>query len=324
MAPFSVSVDRPTVNWQDLLPKRPLSGCYTVKIVPELPEVETVKRGLQPTVEGRRFTYVETRRGDLRIPFPEDFENRLTGRRVERLWRRAKYIMADLDGGETLVIHLGMSGRITVYGKDAVRGPGAFHYQMAGGEIGRGKHDHVVFDTDAPARIVFTDHRRFGLMTIVETASLESHKLFKGLGVEPLSKQFDAEYLKEALKNKKTPIKSALLDQRVIAGLGNIYVCEALWRSRISPKRQAAKVKAPQFDVLAPAIKEVLQEAVRAGGSSLRDHRQTNGELGYFQKVFAAYDREGEPCMRRDCHGRIKRVVQSGRSTFYCPTCQVC
>ena len=292
-------------------------------IVPELPEVETVKRGLQPTLEGHKFTYVETRRGDLRIAFPEDFENRLTGRRIERLWRRAKYIMADLDGGETLVIHLGMSGRITVYSKGNGRGLGAFHYEMACDEIGRGKHDHVVFDTDAPARIVFTDHRRFGLMTIVQTALLESHKLFKGLGVEPLSKQFDAEYLKEAMRNKKTPIKSALLDQRVIAGLGNIYVCEALWRSRISPKRQAGKVKAVQFDVLAPAIKAVLQEAVRAGGSSLRDHRQTNGELGHFQKVFAAYDREGEPCMRRGCHGTIKRIVQSGRSTFYCPTCQV-
>jgi formamidopyrimidine-DNA glycosylase len=292
-------------------------------IVPELPEVETVKRGLQPTVEGRKFTYVETRRGDLRIPFPEDFENRLTGRRVQRLWRRAKYIMADLDGGETLVIHLGMSGRITVYTKGNGSRFGAFHYETAGVEIGRGKHDHVVFDTDAPARIVFTDHRRFGLMTIVETASLESHKLFKGLGVEPLSKHFDAEYLKEVMRDKRTPVKSALLDQRVIAGLGNIYVCEALWRSRISPKRQAAKVKAVQLDVLAPAIKAVLQEAVRAGGSSLRDHRQTNGELGYFQKSFAAYDREGEPCMRRGCHGTIKRIVQSGRSTFYCPTCQV-
>jgi formamidopyrimidine-DNA glycosylase len=276
--------------------------------VPELPEVETVKRGLQPTVEGYRFIYVETRRSDLRIPFPEDFENRLTGRRVQRLWRRAKYIMADLDGGETLVIHLGMSGRMTVY---------------TTGEIGHGKHDHVVFATDAPARIVFTDHRRFGLLTIVETASLESHKLFRGLGVEPLSKQFDAQYLKEALRNKKTPIKSALLDQRVIAGLGNIYVCEALWRSRISPKRQAARVKAAQLDVLAPAIKQVLREAVRAGGSSLRDHRQTNGELGYFQKEFAAYDREGQPCLRRGCQGKIKRIVQSGRSTFYCPACQV-
>ena len=294
-----------------------------METVPELPEVETVKRGLQATVEGRRFIRVETRRGDLRIPFPEDFENRLTGRRVQRLWRRAKYIMADLDGGETLVIHLGMSGRMTVYAKGNGRGLGAFHYEIAGGEIARGKHDHVVFDTDAPARIVFTDHRRFGLMTIVETAALESHKLFKGLGPEPLSRQFDAEYLKEALRSKKTPIKSALLDQRVIAGLGNIYACEALFRSRISPKRQAAKVKAVRLDVLAPAIKRVLQEAIRAGGSSLRDYRQTNGELGYFQKVFAAYDREGEPCMRRGCHGRIKRVVQSGRSTFYCPTCQV-
>src|SRR4029077_17140887 len=172
-------------------------------------------------------------------------------------------------------------------------------------------------------RIVFTDHRRFGLMTIVETQSLESHALFRGLGIEPLSKQFDAKYLKEALRNKKTPIKSALLDQRVIAGLGNIYVCEALWRSRISPKRQAAKVKRVQIDLLAKAIKQVLREAVNAGGSSLRDHRQTNGELGYFQKSFAVYDRQGEPCTRRDCPGTIKRIVQSGRSTFYCPVCQI-
>src|ERR1043166_4006082 len=216
--------------------------------MPELPEVETVKRGLQPTVEGRRLTSVETRRGDLRVPFPEDFESRLTGRRVERLWRRAKYIMADLDGGETLVIHLGMSGRIAVYTKSTGRGLGIFYYDLAGGEAGRGKHDHVVFDNDAPARVLFTDHRRFGLMTIVETAALESHKLFKDLGAEPLSRQFDMEYLKEALKNKKTPIKSPLLDQRVIAGLGNIYVCEALWRSRISPKRQAARVKTAQID----------------------------------------------------------------------------
>jgi formamidopyrimidine-DNA glycosylase len=277
--------------------------------MPELPEVETVRRGLLSALEGHEFTYVETRRADLRIPFPEDFENRLTGRRVQRLWRRAKYIMADLDGGETLVIHLGMSGHITVYQPDA--------------EVGLGKHDHVVFDTDARARIVFTDHRRFGLMTMVETASLESHKLFKDLGVEPLSKQFTAEYLKEALRNKKTPIKSALLDQQVIAGLGNIYVCEALWRSRISPKRQASRVKSIQIDLLVTAIKEVLQEAVRAGGSSLRDHRQTNGDLGYFQKVFAVYDRAAEACTRRDCRGAIKRVVQSGRSTFYCPVCQI-
>jgi len=277
--------------------------------VPELPEVETVKRGLQPVVEGCRFTYVETRRGDLRIAFPEDFENRLTGRRVEKLWRRAKYLMADLDAGETLVIHLGMSGRITVYDKRL--------------EAALGKHDHVVFETDAPARIVFTDHRRFGLMTMVETAGIAVHPLFMALGVEPLSRQFNAAHLKNALKNKKTPIKSALLDQRVIAGLGNIYVCEALWRAGISPKRQAAKVRAAQIEALVPAIKEVLREAVRAGGSSLRDHRQTNGELGYFQKEFAAYDREGEVCLRRNCLGSIKRVVQCGRSTFYCPACQL-
>jgi formamidopyrimidine-DNA glycosylase len=276
--------------------------------MPELPEVETVMRGLQPTVEGRRLTSVETRRLDLRVPFPENFESRLTGRRVQRLWRRAKYIMADLDGGETLVIHLGMSGRIQVY--------------KPRDDIGRGKHDHVVFETDAPARIVFTDHRRFGLMTIVGTRSLESHKLFKDLGIEPLSKQFNADYLRQVLKSKKTPIKSALIDQRVIAGLGNIYACEALWRARISPKRKAARLKAASLDVLARAIKEVLKEAVGAGGSSLRDHRHTNGELGYFQKTFAVYDREGQPCMRRHCVGTIKRIVQGGRSTFYCQSCQ--
>ena len=277
--------------------------------MPELPEVETVKCGLRSTVEGRTFTYVETRRGDLRVPFPDDFANRLTGRRVQRLWRRAKYILADLDAGETLVIHLGMSGRITVYG--------------TGVDVLRGKHDHVIFDTDAPAHIVFTDHRRFGLMTIVETASLESHALFKDLGIEPLSKQFNTANLEKALKGKKTPVKSALLDQRVIAGLGNIYACEALWRARISPRRRAARLKRVEIGLLVPAIKQVLEEAVKAGGSSLRDYRRTNGELGYFQKAFAVYDREREPCLRRGCKGTIKRIVQAGRSTFYCPTCQV-
>jgi formamidopyrimidine-DNA glycosylase len=290
--------------------------------VPELPEVETVIRGLQPTVEGHKFTYVETRRKDLRTPFPPDFENRLTGRRILKLWRRAKYIMAELDGGETLVIHLGMSGRITVYHKGAGRKLGVFHFNPASDEIGRGKHDHVVFDTDTPARIVFTDHRRFGLMTLIKTQSLESHVLFKALGVEPLSKQFDAEYLRDALRNKKTPIKSALLDQRLIAGLGNIYACEALWRARISPKKQAGKLKRIQTEILVQAIKEVLEEAVRAGGSSLRDHRQTNGELGYFQKVFAVYDRGGSRCTKQGCRGTIRRITQSGRSTFYCPLCQ--
>src|ERR1041385_5730778 len=271
--------------------------------MPELPEVETVRAGLAPVLEGHAFTHVEIRRGDLRVPFPNDFVRRLTGRNVTRLWRRAKYLMAELDSGETFVIHLGMSGRIAVFADGKEQKLGTFVYPASPPEAGLGKHDHVVMRTDAPARIVFTDHRRFGLMTLIDTLKLDEHRLFDGLGGEPLSKAFDAAYLARALRGKKTPIKSALLDQRVIAGLGNIYVCEALWRSRISPKRQAARVKAAQIDVLAPAIKKVLQEAVRAGGSSLRDHRQTNGELGYFQKMFAAYDREGQACMRQGCHG---------------------
>jgi formamidopyrimidine-DNA glycosylase len=263
-------------------------------------------------MEGRLLTRVEIRREDLRIPFPVDFQKRLMGRRILRLWRRAKYILADLDENETLVIHLGMSGRIHVARVELNSAPAA----------SLGKHDHVVFETDSPARIVFTDHRRFGLMTLVDTASIESHKLFKDLGLEPLSNGFDAAHLRRALKGKKTPIKSALLDQRVIAGLGNIYVCEALWRARISPKRRAARVSNGQIGLLTPAIQSVLNEAILAGGSSLRDHRRTNGELGYFQKKFAVYDREGEACMRPDCSGVIRRIVQSGRSSFYCPACQ--
>jgi formamidopyrimidine-DNA glycosylase len=272
--------------------------------MPELPEVETVRTGLSPVLEGRKFVTVETRRGDLRVPFPKDFAKRLTGRRVLRLWRRAKYLLADLDGGETLVIHLGMSGRMSV------------------GAEGRGKHDHVVMETDAPARIVFTDHRRFGLMAFVDTAKLGEDKLFKGLGVEPLSDAFDAAYLARALKGKKTPIKSALLDQRVIAGLGNIYVCEALFRAGISPKRLAAKVQKAALAPLVSAIKTVLKQAIKAGGSSLRDYRKADGELGYFQHHFAVYDRAGEPCPKKGCGGTVKRIVQAGRSSFYCPKCQ--
>jgi formamidopyrimidine-DNA glycosylase len=270
--------------------------------MPELPEVETVRMGLLPVLEGHKFTKVELRRGDLRVAFPKDFAKRLTGRRVVRLWRRAKYLLAELDRGETLVIHLGMSGRLSI------------------GAEGKGKHDHVVMETDAPARIVFTDHRRFGLMTLVDTAKLDADKLFKGLGVEPLSGDFDAGYLARVLKGKKTPIKSALLDQRVIAGLGNIYVCEALFRAGISPKRLAAKVKA--VEPLVAAIKTVLREAIKAGGSSLRDYKKADGELGYFQHHFAVYDRAGEPCPKKGCGGTIKRLVQSGRSTFYCSKCQ--
>ncbi len=271
---------------------------------------------------GYRFVFVQTRRNDLRIPFPENFEKRLTGRRVNRLWRRAKYILADLDGGETLVIHLGMSGRIAVYRNGEISHPGSFYFQSSENEIAPGKHDHVVFNTDAPAHIVFTDHRRFGLMTLVDTATIDSHKLFRGLGIEPLSDEFDAAHLQRALKGKQTPVKSALLDQRVVAGLGNIYVCEALWRAGISPRRRAARVTSKQIALLAPSIRAVLEEAVRLGGSSLRDHRRTNGELGEFQKTFAVYDRGGEPCLSEGCAGIVRRIPQGGRSSFYCPVCQ--
>jgi len=299
--------------------------------MPELPEVETVRMGLLPVMEGHRFTHVETRRGDLRVPFPNDFAGRLTGRRVTRLWRRAKYILGDLDDGETLVIHLGMSGRMSVHVAGAAKKLGTYVHDLGDATIGTDKHDHVVMDTDAPARIVFNDHRRFGLMLLIETAHLNEHKLFEGLGIEPLSADFDTAFLAAALKEKKTPIKSALLDQRVIAGLGNIYVCEALFRAGISPKRLAGKVRANQIALLVPAIKTVLREAIKAGGSSLRDHKRTDGELGMFQHNFAVYGREGEPCPgpasssgapTEKCKGTIRRIVQAGRSTFYCPKCQ--
>jgi|ERR1041385_4771471 formamidopyrimidine-DNA glycosylase len=290
--------------------------------MPELPEVETVRAGLAPVLEGHAFTHVEIRRGDLRVPFPNDFVRRLTGRNVTRLWRRAKYLMAELDSGETFVIHLGMSGRIAVFADGKEQKLGTFVYPASPPEAGLGKHDHVVMRTDAPARIVFTDHRRFGLMTLIDTLKLDEHRLFDGLGVEPLSKAFDAAYLARALRGKKTPIKSALLDQRVIAGLGNIYVCEALYRAHISPRRLAKSVSKERAAALAREIKAVLQEAIVAGGSSLRDHRRTDGEMGYFQKTFFAYDREGEACRTKRCKGRIKRIVQAGRSTFYCPSCQ--
>jgi formamidopyrimidine-DNA glycosylase len=290
--------------------------------MPELPEVETVRTGLAPVLEGHAFTHVEIRRGDLRIPFPNDFVRRLTGRNVTRLWRRAKYLMAELDSGETFVIHLGMSGRIAVFADGKQKKLGTFVYPALPPDAGLGKHDHVVMRTSAPARIVFTDHRRFGLMTLIDTMRLDEHRLFDGLGVEPLSGAFDETFLAGALKGKKTPIKSALLDQRVIAGLGNIYVCEALYRARVSPRRLAKSVSKERVAALVREIKAVLKEAIVAGGSSLRDHRRTDGEMGYFQKTFFVYDREGEACRTRRCKGKIKRIVQSGRSTYYCPTCQ--
>lgn len=290
--------------------------------MPELPEVETVRRGLEPVLEGRRFTKVEARRGDLRRPFPAKFVERLTGRKIMRLHRRAKYLLAELDSGETLVIHLGMSGRMSVYAEGKARKLGQYVYDVAPASAGHGKHDHVVMETDAPARIVFTDHRRFGLMALIPTADLESDPLFRGLGVEPLSKAFDVKYLDRVLKGKKTPIKSALLDQRVIAGLGNIYVCEALFRAGISPKRVASTIPGKRSPELVAEIRAVLKEAITAGGSSLRDFAKADGALGEFQHRFSVYDREEAPCAKKGCTGVVRRIVQAGRSTFYCPTCQ--
>jgi formamidopyrimidine-DNA glycosylase len=290
--------------------------------MPELPEVETVRLGLAPAMEGHVLTKAETRRGDLRVPFPKNFTTRLEGRKVQHLRRRAKYILADLDSGETLVIHLGMSGRMSVYAEGHQRKLGNYVYDTAPDGAGDGKHDHVVFETDAPARIIFNDHRRFGLMSLVDTAHLEDDKLFKDIGIEPLSDGFNTDYLARALEGKKTPIKAALLDQRVVAGLGNIYVCEALFRAGISPKRLAGAVRRERIAPLVAAIRKVLKDAIAAGGSTLRDHAQATGDPGNFQHHFRVYGREGKPCRKKGCHGIVKRIVQSGRSTFYCPTCQ--
>ena len=290
--------------------------------MPELPEVETIRRGLVPVLTGRRLVRAEVRRADLRVPFPENFAVRLAGRQVQVLRRRAKYLLADLDGGETLVVHMGMSGRFTVHACGDVTKPGRFAHKMQAEGSADGKHDHVVFHTDDGTRIVFTDHRRFGLMLLAKTSELDRHELFAGLGPEPLDNSFTPELLGSLIEGKRTPIKAALLDQRVVAGLGNIYVCEALFRARISPKRLAGSVAGVRAERLAPAIKAVLEAAIQAGGSSLRDYAQADGELGYFQHHFAVYDREARCCPRKDCPGVVRRIVQSGRSTFYCPVCQ--
>jgi formamidopyrimidine-DNA glycosylase len=290
--------------------------------MPELPEVETVRRGLIPALEGRRLTSVETRRADLRVPFTPGFAQTLTGRRITALKRRAKYILAETDGPETLVIHLGMSGRITVFGPEAPATPGTFVHKMNTSADGLDPHDHVVFTAEDGTRIVYNDHRRFGLMVLVETTALNAHPLFKGLGPEPLDDEFSPEALSAVLKGKRTPVKAALLDQRVVAGLGNIYVCEALHRAKISPRRSAATIPGARAQRLVPAIKNILSDAISAGGSTLRDYAQTDGELGYFQHSFEVYDRLGAPCAHPGCTGTIKRLVQSGRSTWYCPSCQ--
>ena len=292
--------------------------------MPELPEVETVRRGLQPVMEGARFLRVETRRPDLRWPLPSGFVERLTGQTVTSLGRRAKYLLAELSSGEVLLMHLGMSGSFRVTKGEAAAMPGDFHHLRSEA----GAHDHVVFHMSSGATITYNDPRRFGFMLLMPRYELAAHPLMHAIGPEPLGNAFDAPMLAEACAGKKTSLKAVLLDQSVVAGLGNIYVCEALHRARLSPKRSASTVAKrsgavhPRAVALVEAIKTVLAEAIRAGGSSLRDHRRTDGELGYFQHHFAVYDRAGEPCPRPGCPGTVKRIVQNGRSTFFCPTCQ--
>ncbi|WP_299900076.1 bifunctional DNA-formamidopyrimidine glycosylase/DNA-(apurinic or apyrimidinic site) lyase [uncultured Ruegeria sp.] len=282
--------------------------------MPELPEVETVRRGLSPAMEGVVIERADVNRPDLRWPFPERMAERLTGQRVERLRRRSKYILADLSSGETLLIHLGMSGRMTVSG-DPV---GQFVQDHPAVQ----KHDHVVFHMANGARITFNDPRRFGAMDLLQTANAEDHKLLSVLGPEPLGNDFHDQHLIDAFKGKNTPVKSALLDQGIVAGLGNIYVCEALYRGRVSPRRKAGQISASRVAALVPIIRQVLQDAIEAGGSSLRDFRQADGELGYFQHKFDVYGREGEACRTEGCGAPIKRITQSGRSSFYCAQCQ--
>jgi formamidopyrimidine-DNA glycosylase len=292
--------------------------------MPELPEVETVRLGLAPVMEGARFLKVEARRPDLRWPLPRDFVKRLEGKSITGLGRRAKYLLADLSSGEVLMMHLGMSGsfRVAADGKDAVQGE--YHHQRSEDRA----HDHVVFHMSSGARVTFNDPRRFGFMKLVPRSKLDDEKMLSALGPEPLGNAFDAAMLARACRGKKTSLKAALSDQRVVAGLGNIYVCEALHRARLSPRRKASTLAqrsgAPtdKAERLVLAIKDVLHDAIRAGGSSLRDHRRTDGELGDFQHNFRVYDREGQPCVTPGCKGVVRRIVQTGRSTFYCPVCQ--
>jgi len=287
--------------------------------MPELPEVETVRRGLAPVMEGQRFAKVEVRRGDLRWPLPKGFAQTLHGKTVEGLGRRAKYLLADLSSGDVLLMHLGMSGSFRV-GKDTA--PGSYYHERSKSTA----HDHVVFHMSNGATVTFNDPRRFGSMKLVSRAKLDNEPLLRALGPEPLGNEFDAAMLAKACVRKKTSLKAALSDQRVVAGLGNIYVCEALFRARLSPKRRASTIAdrhgkpTDRAEKLVDAIKAVLMDAIKAGGSSLRDHRRADGSLGDFQHNFQVYDREGEPCP--DCKGKIKRIVQVGRSTFYCPSCQ--
>ncbi|WGM41287.1 bifunctional DNA-formamidopyrimidine glycosylase/DNA-(apurinic or apyrimidinic site) lyase [Caulobacter sp. NIBR1757] len=282
--------------------------------MPELPEVETVRRGLAPTLEGHRLVRVQQLRPDLRFPFPDGFVQRLTGATITRLDRRAKYLVGRLDRDDVLVMHLGMTGRFEIDGHTP-------------GEFGRAvtpdaRHAHVIFETEAGAMVTYYDPRRFGFMSLIGTTDLDSHPWFAGMGPEPLGPDFTADTLIKAFAGRKQGPKTLLLDQRVVAGLGNIYVSEALHRVGISPLKPAGSIAKKRIPPLVAAIKDVLAEAVEVGGSTLRDFAAADGALGYFQHRFRVYDREGEPCPKPGCGGTIARVVQAGRSTFYCPTCQ--
>lgn len=281
--------------------------------MPELPEVETVRRGLTPALEGARLLRVDVNRPDLRWPFPDRMAERLTGATIRALGRRSKYLLFHLDTNETLIVHLGMSGRMVV---DELQ-LGTFHRDAGW----HSQHDHVVFHTGAH-RVTFNDARRFGAMDLAPTDALEDHWLIAKLGPEPLGNGFHEDHLIAAFRGRNTPVKSALLDQRIIAGLGNIYVNEALHRAGIAPTRKAGRIAVSRVATLVPIIRDVLGEAIAAGGSSLQDHRQADGTLGYFQHSFRVYDRTGQPCPTPGCAGDIRRIVQSGRSTFLCPICQ--
>lgn len=285
--------------------------------MPELPEVETVRTGLARVLAGRRLTRVEARRPDLRFPLPEGFVQRLTGARVDALTRRGKYLLAGLDRGLTLLIHLGMTGRFEIEGCPAHQdGESAFAAPA------NSKHAHVVFETDAANRITFFDARRFGFMDLIEDSDMADHPRLRGLGPEPLEPAFNSAYLRAAFAGRRQSAKTLLLDQRIVAGLGNIYVSEALHRARISPNRAAGDIRRQQLERLVDTIKAVLNDAIAKGGSTLRDFAAADGALGYFQHSFQAYDREHEPCLSLGCRGVIRRIVQAGRSTFYCPVCQ--
>jgi formamidopyrimidine-DNA glycosylase len=332
--------------------------------MPELPEVETVRAGLEPVLRGRRFVRVEQRRANLRFPLPERFAERLTGRRVERLDRRAKYILVHLDGGEVLAIHLGMTGRFSVklppvrggarapsprsrgegrpqtatsaYGAaphpnplpTEERGEGIQLGDYAYEHGGNAKHDHLVFQMSGGAVVTYNDARRFGYMTLIREQDLAQDAFFRGLGVEPLGDELTPGYLARRANGRTLDLKALLMDQRIVAGLGNIYVCEALFRAGLSPFKPAGRLATgtakptPAARRLVPQIKAVLADAIRAGGSTLRDYKQADGSIGAFQDEFQVYGREGEPCPRRDCRGRVRRKTQGGRSTFYCPVCQ--